>query len=381
MKNNRKLSVGLVFDDSLDSNDGVSQYVKTLGAWLSQQGHRVSYLVGETKLDSWGGGKVYSLAKNQSVYFNGNKLSVPWPAKPGRIKAVLDKEKFDVLHIMMPHSPFMGQKVINNSKSAAVVGTFHIYPANSLAKLGTSLLRLAYFGKLNKVSEVVSVSPAAQEFAAFSFKLKTTIVPNMVDISRFETNKVKAEPFRIVFLGRLVDRKGARQLIEAFSIVSKQVPQARLVIGGDGPQRPKLEALTQRLGLSEAVEFRGFIDETDKPQLLASAAIACFPSLYGESFGIVLIEAMAAGSGVVLAGDNPGYAGVMRDIPGALFNPREPTILAARILHILGDSQLFDSIHQKQASLVKKYDVSLVGAQIEELYARAIDKASKTRHN
>lgn len=170
-------------------------------------------------------------------------------------------------------------------------------------------------------------------------------------------------------------------MIEAFAIVNKQLPQSRLVIGGNGPQRSKLESLVKSLGLSGNVEFKGFIDETDKPRFLASAAIACFPSLYGESFGIVLAEAMAAGSGVVLAGNNPGYASVMQDLPEVLVDPRQPSVLAAKILHILRDEQLFNSIHRKQADLVKQYDVNVVGAQIESFYARAIDKASKTRHN
>lgn len=210
MIKSQKLTIGLVFDDSLDSNDGVAQYVKTLGAWLVQQGHQVSYLVGETKLKNWEGGRVYGLAKNQAVYFNGNKLSIPWPANPGKIKAVLDKESFDVLHVMMPHSPFMGQKVVNNSKSAVVVGTFHIFPANFIAKAGTWVLRIAYLGKLKRFSEVVSVSSASQAFAAASFKLNTKVVPNMVDLSRFRTPTTKIEPYKIVFLGRLVSRKGAK---------------------------------------------------------------------------------------------------------------------------------------------------------------------------
>ena len=90
---------------------------------------------------------------------------------------------------------------------------------------------------------------------------------------------------------------------------------------------------------------------------------------------------MAAGSGVVLAGNNPGYASVMHEAPEALVDPGQPSIIAAKLLHILRDQQLFDSLHLKQAELVKQYDVNVVGAQIEAVYARAIDKASKTRHN
>src|SRR3989344_5742480 len=105
------LKIGFVFDDSLDSNDGVAQYVKTLGAWFSSQGHKVCYLVGESKTAQWRGGQVYSLARNQKVVFNGNRLSVPLPAKRSPIKLVLEQEDFDVLHVQLPHSPFMAQKV------------------------------------------------------------------------------------------------------------------------------------------------------------------------------------------------------------------------------------------------------------------------------
>jgi len=106
MSEKPKLKIGLVFDDSLDSSDGVAQYVKDLGGWLSGQGHEVSYLVGETKLTEWRGGKVYSLSKNQAVYFNGNRLSVPLPANSRRIRELLNAKNFDIMHVMVPYSPF-----------------------------------------------------------------------------------------------------------------------------------------------------------------------------------------------------------------------------------------------------------------------------------
>ncbi|HET7827260.1 MAG TPA: glycosyltransferase family 4 protein, partial [Candidatus Saccharimonadales bacterium] len=181
VKRSEKLSVGLVFDDTLDSNDAVSQYVKALGAWLIGQGHRVRYLVGETKLDSWAGGKVYSLAKNQTVYFNGNKLSMPLPGSGRRIKQVLADEDFDILHVMVPYSPFMAHKVIKLAPSkVAIVGTFHIFPSGWLAKIGAKLLRLWCRSSLHRFNKIVSVSPAAAAFAAESFKLATPIVPNPV---------------------------------------------------------------------------------------------------------------------------------------------------------------------------------------------------------
>jgi phosphatidylinositol alpha-mannosyltransferase len=139
MPKNQRLNVGLVFDDSLDSNDGVAQHVKTVGSWLAKTGHEVSYLVGETKISQWSGGKVYSLSKNVSVSFNGNQLSIPLPADKSKIRKVLEAEKFDVLHVMMPYSPFLAQRIIKLADSeSAIVATFHILPSKGCQRQSAS---------------------------------------------------------------------------------------------------------------------------------------------------------------------------------------------------------------------------------------------------
>ena len=133
------LKIGLVFDDSLDSDDGVSQQVKILGAYFSTQGHQVRYLVGQTTMKQWESGKVYSLAKNVKVSFNGNRVSIPLPASKNHIKQILADEKFDILHVQMPYSPFMAQKIVKLAhKKTSIIGTFHILPAGRLAACGSA---------------------------------------------------------------------------------------------------------------------------------------------------------------------------------------------------------------------------------------------------
>jgi phosphatidyl-myo-inositol alpha-mannosyltransferase len=385
MAKNQKLSVGFLFDDTLDSNDGVAQHVKTVGAWLSRQGHEVSYLVGETKLTDWAGGKIYSLARNQTVYFNGNKLSIPWLSNKKRIKQVLSGHRFDVLHVMVPYSPFMSQRVINKAGPAtAIVGTFHIFPSGVLSRFGSRLLRLLYGRSLKKISPIVSVSQPAADFAKKAYGLSSSIIPNPVDINNFthaSSGSSEAKSMRIVFLGRLVKRKGAQQLIEAFGLVSRHLPQARLVIAGDGGNRHKLERLAEKLRISDKVEFLGYIDESAKAELLASADVACFPSLYGESFGIVLVEAMAAGAGVVLAGDNPGYRSILEKQPLLLINPLNKAGFAARLQKLLTDDTLRRELHAWQASQIDQYDINAVGPQILKLYQTAIARLAKNSHN
>ncbi|MBI5906477.1 glycosyltransferase family 4 protein, partial [Candidatus Saccharibacteria bacterium] len=373
---------GFVFDDSLDSSDGVAQYVKTLGSWLSGQGHEVRYLVGETKTKEWSGGKVYSLAHNQKVVFNGNRLSIPLPVKRSRIKQVLNSENFDVLHVQTPHSPFMAQKVINAaSSSTAVVGTFHIMPSGWMTAWGSRLLRLMYGRGLTRFDKVYSVSAPAAKFAKSAFGLETDILPNVVDIERFKIPQTPKQPKatkRIVFLGRLVERKGSLELLKAYAETDMD---AELVIAGDGPLRGKLETFVASHNLKSKVKFLGFIDERDKPKLLNSASIACFPSLYGESFGIVLIEAMAAGARVVLGGDNPGYRSVLDNKPELLVNPRNTKDFAAKLQRLLSDSKLGSELHRWQTERVKHYDVNLIGSQLIDEYAALLAKRQDTGHN
>ncbi len=384
MKNlGEKLSVGLLFDDTLDSSDGVAQQVKRLGEYFIKNGHRVVYLCGQSTLQDWAGGKVYSLSRNLGVKFNGNRLSMPVLSRKKLIKRVLEKEKLDVVHAQMPYSPLMAQRVIKLAhKNSAIIATFHILPSGWLSKVGTRLLKIIQLRSLKKIDSFISVSASAAQFSRKTMGVESVVIPNMVDISKFKTDKnISVEPGKIVFLGRLVKRKGCEQLIRAFAKLAEDDSDAFLAVAGNGPDRLELERLVRQLKLKDRVSFLGFVDEEDKPRLLASAEIACFPSLYGESFGIVLIEAMAAGAGVILAGDNPGYRCVIGEQPDLLVDPTDSADFARKLKLLRNDTALRQRMHQWQASHVKQYDVNVVGKQVENVYFRTIAKRSKTIDN
>jgi phosphatidyl-myo-inositol alpha-mannosyltransferase len=376
----QKLVIGFLFDDTLDNDAGVAQYVKVLGAWLGSRGHEVVYIVGQTKLQSWHGGKVYSLSSNIPVTFNGNRLSIPLPARSNNIKRVIKKHKFNVLHVQVPHSPLMSGRVLHRAaKNTSVVGTFHILPSSKLASLGSHLLRIAYLGGLTKFDKFISVSKPASTFAESAYHIKSSIVPNVVELSKFAKSKpttAKASP-KIVFLGRLVPRKGCQELLEAFRLLIQWLPSVELVIAGDGPERQALEKYVKKNKLSSSVSFLGYISEEDKPGILSDAQIACFPSLSGESFGIVLVEAMATGNAVVLGGNNPGYASVLGAQPELLVNPKDTPAFARRMEHLLNDELLRIKLVDWQREHVKQYDIQLVGPKIEELYVIAISSHKK----
>jgi|GEM_PF-3245305 len=241
-----------------------------------------------------------------------------------------------------------------------------------------------YVGKagLKRFGKIVSVSPAAAQFARDAYHIESQVVPNAVEIKRFLSKpKFDSRIKKIVFLGRLVERKGASQLVDAFALLLKSDPEARLVIAGDGPKRAALEAKVSKLGIGKQVEFLGYIDEIAKPQLLAEADIACFPSLYGESFGIVLIEAMAAGSRVILAGDNPGYRSVLGQQPELLIDPSQTTRFAERLHLLLSDQDKIARLHEWQQASVPQYDIGIVGTRLVSIYNGQIARLAKKSNN
>ncbi len=375
------MKIALVIDTTLDSNDGVQQYVKSLGAWLSGQGHNVHYLTSQAKLKEWAGGPVHSLSRTIKVKFNGNRVVMPLPASRGRINGLLANENFDVFHVQTPYSPFLAQKIINQaSEKSAVIGTFHIMPVGKIQFWGCRLLKVVYGRSLRRFDQFFSVSQPAKVFAARAFGINTDVSPNTLDLSPFYhfENKLKWPKApgaqRIVFLGRLVERKGCQHLIKAFRLVHASMPHTELLIAGGGPMRQKLESEVAKMGLSENVKFLGFIDEADKAPLLASADIACYPSTGGESFGIVLIEAMAAGSRIVLGGNNPGYASVLGDRPELLFDPLDTLKFAEKIKYFLADSPEHQEVTRWLKEAVKQYDVPVVGQQIEQAYLSSVAK-------
>lgn len=363
------MKIAFVLDDSLDRTDGVQQYVKSLGAWLVSEGHKVHYLVGDSNTSNT---FVHSLSRNVAVRFNHNRLSIPLPANTRVIKDLLAQQKFDILHVQMPYSPFLAGRVIKYAPSTtAVVGTFHVVPYGRVQNHGSRILGQLQKSTLARFDAVCSVSTAASEFAKSQFGLSSSIITNMVDLDKF-TNRTVEKTGRIVFLGRLVSRKGCDRLLHAIAAMpAKLRATTEVFIAGDGPDKPKLEKFVKQHNLTN-IHFLGYIDEDSKSDLLASAQLAVFPALGGESFGIVLIEAMAAGAGVVLGGDNIGYRSVLGQWSTTIFNPRDTRSFSKLLENFLTDEQLRKTTHAGQQRAVKRYDISVVGADILKLYNKAL---------
>jgi phosphatidylinositol alpha-mannosyltransferase len=358
------MKIALAIDDSLDSSDGVQQYVLAIGAWLTTQGHEVHYLTGETVRTDLN--HLHSLSKNVKVRFNGNRLSVPLPTNRKMLSELLEREKFDVLHVQMPFSPFFVGRLIKAAPAdTRVIASFHILMLGRMQNVGAHLLSWWTRRAQKRLDQVLSVSEPAQAFAQ-ELGLQSTVLPNVIttkDFSGAKPFKEYKDKFTVVFLGRLVPRKGCSVLLEAIKAWKDAPANLAVLICGGGPDGEKLKAWVEANGLSSVVKFTGFVSEQEKAQYLASADIAVFPSLGGESFGIVLLEAMAAGAGVTLGGDNPGYHSVLAPIPQSLFAP-ELVVLMKRLKLLQQDSGLARRLHNEQQEHVKQFDVAVVGKKL-----------------
>lgn len=376
------MRVALVLDDSLDRPDGVQQYVLTLGAYLGRQGHEVHYLCSGTERTDIA--NVHSLARNTGVTFNRNILRIPLPTSKRRIRRFLAESRFDVAHVQIPHSPLFAARVVREAKrlGIAVVGTFHILPSGALSRLGSRLLGTVLRRNLTLFDRICAVSAPAAEFAHRAFGIECRVIPAMVDVSgiaKAADGVVRTQGDKIVvaFLGRLVERKGSLELVEAVARVPEDVRKRMEVrIAGRGPLTEEVRRRVESHGLSGIVTMPGFVSEEDKPRFLAEADVAAFPATGGESFGIVLIEAMAAGAGAVIGGDNPGYSSVLGDYPDVTFDPKDSDAFAGLLTRLATKPRLRDGIHAHQQELVKGFDIVVVGAAIEAFYRGEIPRPS-----
>ncbi len=371
------MRIGLVLDDTLDTPDGVQQYVLGLGAWLSGNGHEVHYLVGNTTRTDLP--NVHSLSRNMHVKFNGNRMSMPLPTSKRLLKQFLKDYAFDILHVQVPYSPYLAGRLLRLvPASTAVVGTFHILPYSRLVRLANRGLALMNKRSGSRFDCMLAVSEPAKQFAEAVYGYKNTqVVPNHVRLSQFQLQSKPAQNVvpTVVFLGRLVARKGAQHLLAAIAYIKKQQlfeGDFHVHIGGKGELLGSLQAFVDEHNLKDMVTFDGFIVEDQKAPFLAQADIAVFPSTSGESFGIVLLEAMAVAPGVVLAGNNPGYASVMTGLDGQLIEPADTVGFAAQLASWLSDPTKRVRAAQAQKAYVAQFDISVVGEQILAVYDTAL---------
>lgn len=376
----KRLRIGFLLDDSLDRPDGVQQWVLTAGGYLSRAGHSVNYFAGQTYRTDLPG--LVSLGRLRSWRFNQNRGQSPGWVSRQRLAAAWAENPVDIVHLQAPYSPFLAHRFCRLlPPEVPIVASLHVLPANWLVGAGLYLLGRLLATSKRQVKLFTANSEATRQFYRRAWGIDSQLVYNPVKTSRFRQAKPRAwddpdDRVNVVFLGRLVPRKGAEVLIEAVSHLPAGLKgRIRLQIGGRGPLRPALERRVREAGLAGQTNFLGFIDEADKPSFLAGADIVVLPSAGGESFGISLAEALATGRSLVLAGDNPGYRSILAEREELLFEAGQPEQLVAKLSDWLSrprsDWQPSIDWGLKQ---VEKYDVdTAVGPQLEAIYQRLVD--------
>lgn len=365
------MKIGIVCPYDIFRNGGVQEHVLAQAAELRERGYTVKIITPRPR--------GYQNNPPEDIIFVGNSANVKTPYKTslelgismgrGTVEDLVLPEKFDMIHIHEPEIPMLGVQIINNV-DCPVVATFHaIHPETTVTRT-IELLRIPY-GKsiFSKLTSLTAVSDVAASFVQQHTDKQVHIIPNGIDIQKYAALK-NTHKKKILYIGRLEKRKGVQYLLAAFKLLSVKLPDYELTIAGDGPQREKLEEYVKEHAI-ERVKFLGYISDKEKLNLFSHASLFTSPAVYGESFGIVLLEAMAAGVPLV-ASDNPGYQSVMieRGLL-SLVDVKNPTEYARRMELLLTDDELRRVWLGWAYNYIQNFSYKNIVDKYEQLYKQA----------
>ena len=295
--------------------------------------------------------------------------------------ALCEGQNFDLVHFHTPWVPFLSLQILRRF-SGAKVATFHDTPPTTFAGTMTSFAFRSFSRYiLPRLDAVIAVSKSPTVNLAPVKDRSPTILPPCTDLGRFSPDLEPLGEFRdgklnILYLGRLEGRKGIYQLLEAYRQLQGEGPPLRLLVAGDGDEMAGAKRYVSAHGLSEVV-LLGAVTDAAKARLYVTADIFCSPARFGESFGIVLVEAMASATPVVAAA-NSGYRGVLTG-EGARFlaRPGDAGDLAAKLRSLIEDEDLRRQMGAWGRREAMKYDCRAIVPKLVEIYQRAL--ASRSR--
>jgi phosphatidylinositol alpha-mannosyltransferase len=374
------MKIGLVCPYDMNRDGGVQEVLKDLRRELRGRGHDVWVITPRLK--------GYTRDPAPHMLFLGRSKPFHSPtgtsletssASNTEIDELLASEKFDVLNFHEPWIPKIGSQILRRSK-AVNVATFHAtIPDNIAGQVTRRLAKPVALPTLKYIDAFTAVSSSAAQFVGSLTKEPINIIPNPLNASHFKP-PAKFDDDRahktVLYIGRLEGRKGVKYLLHAFSALQARHPKTSLRICSNGPDRAKLEALARRLNLKN-VHFMGFISDADKVRYLRESDLFCSPALFGESQGIVLLEAMSAGL-VTVAGDNPGYATTMTGLGDvSLVDPKHTREFARRLELLLYEPELRRLWRVWAKAEMPKYAPDRVAGQYLEVYEQALKRRHK----
>lgn len=357
------MRVAIVCPYAWDRPGGVRSHIRSLADQLRMRDHEV-LIVAPRSGSLRGEPGVALVGRSVPIPANGSVAPLAFgPFAASAVKKTLDRFAPDVVHLHEPLIPSLSLLALMRV-SAPCVGTFHAAADRSVGyRVAKPLLKLA----VRKLAVRTAVSDQARELVQRYLPGDYHLTPNGVEVGRFaEADPADMGPGKkVLFLGRLERRKGLEVLLQAMTRLRDT--GIELFVAGSGPQEKELRALAKRL-LIEA-RFLGRVDEGRKAALFKRADVYCAPGLGGESFGIVLIEAMAAGTPVVCS-DLPGFRAVATG-SAVLVSPGDAGLLADAIKRVLADKSLAERMGKAGMRTAQGFDWARLVGNVESLYERA----------
>ncbi len=371
------MKIALVSPYDFTYPGGVTLHISYLERYFTRMGHEVRVIAPASKVVSSFGDRFIPIGRPRPIPTSGAIARVtisPWLSP--RVKAVLNQENFDIIHLHEPLMPMLCTTVLRLSQTANI-GTFHAChgrPGYNFAKpIGKWILR-RWFRKLDGK---IAVSKPAMEFAHGHFPGYYNIIPNGVDLDHFSPDVSPIDEFcdgkvNILFVGRLEKRKGLNYLLEAFKQVKQEISNSRLIIVGPGTRlRRKYKRQVMRSGLKDVV-FVGYVAYDELPRYYKTADVFCAPATGRESFGIILLEAMAVGKPIV-ASNIEGYASVVtHGVDGLLVPPEDKEMLAQALISLLTDQSLRQEMGAKGRVKALEYSWEHVAQNVFNYYVRVL---------
>ncbi len=367
------MKIATVTPYDLSAHGGVNRYAFDVAAWLRTQGHDVRVIGPASSPSETPNDGTIAIGKPRTIRAGGTSLRIALdPRLYSKVRDLLDAEHFDIIHIHEPLLPIVPLAFLRHA-NAPTVGTFH-----ASERVGRRIYRLTapvLRRWAQRLDAQTAVSVAARDAAAPVLRDDVDIVPPGIDVAHFRRPldrppAMTGARHNVLFVGRAEPRKGLDVLIDAFSRVRQRLPDARLVIvGAMGARAAALQASVRAADRQDVV-FAGPVDYADLPAYYQAADVFCAPARGGESFGIVLAEAMAAGTPIV-ASDIAGYRDVVRhDETGLLCAPGNVTALADAIVRVLQEPEPAAQRARNAAARVQQYDVAVLGRRLLALYDR-----------
>ena len=379
------MKIALVSPYDFAYPSGVNIHVSSLERRFSKMGHDVKIIAPSSGNVSGFGDKFIRIGTPIPIPAGGTICRVTISLRLGpTIKSVLSQENFDIIHLHEPFMPMLCSAVLRFSNTANVA-TFHASEGKPGYKFGRPISTIMLRRRLHKLDGRIAVSKPAMEFASKHVPGYYNIIPNGIDLEHFSPTVSPIDRFcdgklNILFVGRLEKRKGLNYLLKAYQQVKGEISNSRLIIVGPGTRlRKKYEKQVVRDGLKDVV-FAGYVTYDELPRYYKTADIFCAPATGQESFGIVLLEAMAVGKPIV-ASNIEGYASVMtHGGEGLLVPPKDDKALARSLISLMTDESLRQQMGERAKLKAMEYSWEHIAQRVLNYYARILSEPPWKKH-